>query len=93
MGALQHLVVGGQQREALLLGVIRVGVEQPAAFLLVEIEQLPKAGDVGHFEIVDGELELVGQAHIAVGDLGSPLNVVDTGSALEKSREALQAVG
>ena len=58
----------------------------------MEVEELPQHLDVGELEVVFRELELVLEAHVAVGDAGSPFDVIDAVDILEECRDALEAV-
>ena len=91
--ALQHLVIRRQHREAPLLGILLVLAEQLFALGFVFGQKAPEALDVGHLEVVDGELQLVGQAHFGVLHARRPFDVIHAIDVLQERDNALQAVG
>src|SRR5580658_2214378 len=60
---------------------------------------LPEFGNVGHFKVVNGKLQFLGQTDFAVGGhisscgIARPDNVVDRINILQKCGDAFQAVG
>ena len=77
----------------MFVGRIRKEVKQAAGFAFVDFKEFPESGDVGGFEVIDGVLEFVVKAHVAVFYAGGPFDIVDGIDTLEEGGEAFEAVG
>ena len=86
------MIVRRQQRETTLVLRLRIQAQQTLRFLFVQVEQLPHRVHVGHLEVVDRVLQLVGEPHIAIAHLRRPLDVVHAVGHLQERRQPLQTV-
>ena len=59
----------------------------------MQFKLLPKRGDIGHFEVVDGELLLIGKPHIGVLQARRPFDVIDAVDVLQESNDAFKPIG
>jgi len=67
-------------------------IEQALAFFFVEFKFFPEHVYVGHFEVVDGELLLVGKADVGIFEAGGPFDVVHAVDVLQEGDDAFEAV-
>ena len=74
--ALQHLVVGGQRREALLSGYFGQSVDQPLASPSCTPNSFHSASTSAISKLYTENLQLVGEPHVGVLHARRPLDVV-----------------
>ena len=75
----------------------RVSVDQRFAFGFKELQVLPGFLHVRGFEVINGKLQLLGEAHIAVGNrlavwASRPDDVINTIHVLEERCQAFESV-
>src|SRR5216683_702967 len=88
------MIVSGQERKApvFLGGVLLIGTEQLAGFLLVQLKEFTSDGRIGKFKIISGKLLFFQKPYLPVTAIIRPTNVVYAIHPLKISADAIQPV-